>query len=37
MTGRVAIGSAQPQTIVPVGKQIWVITERGDVIRVNQG
>ena len=37
VTGRVAIGNAQPQTIVPVGKQIWVITESGDVIRVNQG
>jgi hypothetical protein len=37
VTGRVAIGSDQPQTIVPVGKQLWVITGRGDVIRVSQG
>jgi hypothetical protein len=37
VTGRVAIGNAQPQTIVPIGKQIWVITQSGDVIRVSQG
>jgi hypothetical protein len=37
VTGRVAIGSEQPQTIVPVGKQVWVITETGAVVRVSQG
>jgi hypothetical protein len=37
VTGRVGLGSAQPQTIVPVGKQVWVITVRGDVVRVSQG
>ena len=37
VTGRVAIGSDQPQTIVPVGKQVWVITETGAVVRVSQG
>jgi hypothetical protein len=37
VTGRVPLGADMPQTIVPVGKQVWVITERGDVVRVNQG
>jgi hypothetical protein len=37
VTGRVGVGSDMPQTIVPVGKQVWVITERGDVLRVSQG
>jgi hypothetical protein len=37
VTGRVAIGGDEPQTIVPIGKQVWVITGGGDVIRVSQG
>lgn len=37
VTGRVAIGSYEPQTIVPIGKQVWVITARGAVVRVTQG
>jgi hypothetical protein len=37
VTGRVAIGRVEPQTIVPVGKQLWVVTDRGDVLRVSQG
>jgi ABC-type amino acid transport substrate-binding protein len=37
VTGRVAIGSDLPQTIVPIGKQVWVITEHADVVRVSQG
>jgi hypothetical protein len=37
VTGRVALGAEAPQTIVPIGKQVWVIGARGDVIRVNQG
>jgi hypothetical protein len=37
VTGRVALGSTTPQTIVLVGKQGWVITDRGDVVRVSQG
>ena len=37
VTGRVAIGRDQPQTIVPIGKELWVITGRGDVVRVSQG
>ncbi len=28
VTGRVSIGRVQPQTIVPVGKELWVITGR---------
>jgi hypothetical protein len=36
VTGRVRLGSDEPQTIVPIGKQVWVITQRGDVIRVSQ-
>ena len=37
VTGRAGVGSDMPQTIVPVGSQVWVITERGDVLRVSQG
>jgi hypothetical protein len=37
VTGRVRLGGDMPQTIVPVGKQVWVITEQGDVVRVSQG
>jgi hypothetical protein len=37
VTGRVAIGAQQPQAIVPVGKQLWALTTRGDVVRVSQG
>ena len=36
VTGRVRLGGDMPQTIVPVGKKVWVITEMGDVIRVSQ-
>jgi hypothetical protein len=36
VTGRIRLGGDMPQTIVPVGKQVWVITEMGDVIRVSQ-
>jgi hypothetical protein len=37
VTGRVRLGDDMPQTIVPIGKQMWVITEMGDVIRVSLG
>ena len=37
VTGRVRVGADMPQTIVPVGKQVWVITETGAVVRVSQG
>jgi hypothetical protein len=37
VTGRVRLGGDMPQTIVPVGKQVWVITQGGDVIRVSRG
>ena len=37
VTGRVAVGSEEPQTIVPIGKELWVITQRGTVTRVSQG
>jgi hypothetical protein len=37
VTGRVPVGADMPQTIVPVGKQVWVITETGAVVRVSQG
>jgi hypothetical protein len=29
VTGRVRLGSDEPQTIVPIGKQVWVITGGG--------
>ena len=35
--GACRIGRAEPQTIVPVGKELWVFTGRGDVLRVSQG
>lgn len=37
VTGRAPIGGEEPQTIVPVGKQLWVITGAGAVVRVSQG
>src|SRR4051794_11593132 len=37
VTGRVRLGGDMPQTIVPIGKQVWVITADGTVTRVNQG
>jgi len=37
VTGRVPVGADMPQTIVPVGNQVWVITETGTVVRVSQG
>jgi hypothetical protein len=37
VTGRVAIGRDEPQTLVPIGKQVWVITGTGEVRRVSQG
>jgi hypothetical protein len=37
VTGRVAVGSVEPQMIVPIGKEVWLITDRGDVLRVSQG
>jgi len=37
VTGRLDLGSRVPQTIVPVGKQLWVVTSTGDVLRVNPG
>jgi len=37
VTGRVRLGGDMPQTIVPIGKQVWVITEQGTVLRVSQG
>jgi hypothetical protein len=37
VTGRVLIGRDEPQTVVPIGKELWVITMRGDVVRVSQG
>jgi hypothetical protein len=37
VTGRVGLGSGEPQTIVPVGEELWVTTQRGNVLRVSQG
>jgi hypothetical protein len=37
VTGRVDVGSVEPQTMVPIGKELWVITQRGTVTRVSQG
>ena len=37
VTGRVAVGSEEPQTIVPVGKELWITTQQGTVVRVSQG
>ena len=35
VTGRLALGRNAPQAIVPVGKQLWVVTSGGDAIVVN--
>lgn len=37
VTGRVSVGLNIPQTIVPIGKQLWVTTHDGELLRVNQG
>ena len=37
VTRRMAVGSVEPQTIVPFGKEIWVITPRGAIMRFSQG
>ena len=37
VTGRVSVGLNVPQTIVPIGKQLWVITREGELLRVSQG
>ena len=37
VTGRVAVGDIEPQPIVPVGDQVWVITPRGAIMRFSQG
>jgi hypothetical protein len=37
VTGRVRLGGDMPQTIVPIGEQVWVITETGTVVRISQG
>jgi hypothetical protein len=35
VTGRVPLGFRVPQTLVPVGKRLWVVTSTGDVLRVS--
>jgi hypothetical protein len=35
VTGRVPLGFRQPQTLVPVGKRLWVITNTGDAVLVS--
>jgi hypothetical protein len=37
VTGRLDIGTEEPQSIVPAGKELWVITGHGNVRRVSQG
>ena len=37
VTGRVSLGSHMPQAIVPLGKQVWVITSAGDALLVSPG
>ncbi len=37
VTARVAVGDIEPQTIVPVGNEVWVITPRGAIMRFSQG
>jgi hypothetical protein len=37
ITGRAAVGADEPQTIVPVGRELWAITAKGDVRRFSQG
>ena len=37
VTGRVSIGRYSPQAIVPVGKEVWVVTSAGDLLRVGEG
>jgi hypothetical protein len=36
VTARVSVGAQEPQAIVPVGRELWVITARGDVQRFSQ-
>jgi len=35
VTGRVSVGLHIPQAIVPIGKQLWVITSAGELLRVS--
>ena len=37
VTGRVDLGRRLPQAIVPIGKQIWVVTSAGELLQVSQG
>jgi hypothetical protein len=34
VTGRVSVGRHLPQAIVPIGKDVWVVTSEGDLLRV---
>jgi hypothetical protein len=35
VTGRVPLGSKPPQAVVPIGKQVWVVTSGGDALLVD--
>jgi hypothetical protein len=35
VTGRLDIGTEEPQTIVPAGKELWVFTGHGTVLRIS--
>jgi hypothetical protein len=37
VTGRVSIGRNLPQAIVPIGKNVWVVTSGGSLLRVSEG
>jgi hypothetical protein len=37
VTGRVDLGRRLPQAIVPIGKQIWVVTSAGELVQVSPG
>jgi hypothetical protein len=37
VTGRLDIGTEEPQTLVPTGDELWVVTGHGNVRRVSQG
>ena len=35
VTGRLALGRAAPEAIVPTGERLWVVTSGGDALLVN--
>jgi hypothetical protein len=37
ITGRAPVGADEPQAIVPVGSELWAISDKGGVQRLSQG